>query len=212
MKAKSLTFLLFLVTIYIHAQDVKFGLQTGLVVANSCMTDYPAVQGNEAPRVYYPLISGNLNAYFGYKTKGIFGFSVEPGFIQKGEILEGNKDHNDDDIKMKYNYLQMPILADFFITKDLFVSIGPELAYMVSAKAKSKDHANNIYDWIDNKFEFSGILGVSYTFFKKLDVGLRYNHGITLINEITLTDEEGMITGTIKEYNQYFQLLIRFKV
>ena len=64
----------------------------------------------------------------------------------------------------------------------------------------------------DNKLEISGILGLNYSLFKFLDLGVKYNHGIMHTTSITYTGDSGDEIGESKEYNQYWQFMVRFKI
>ena len=213
MKTKTiwLTFALILFSgLSLKAQDIKFGVLAGLDVAKAHMTNIPDIAKDAT--AYYPMISFNINGYAGYKSAGFWGLSVEPGFIQKGGVVQYDKDSQDDDVRFQLFYAQLPILADFYITDKFFASIGPEFAYLINAKAKSKDHSNDIWSFYDNYFEISGLIGLNYNIIEKVDIGLRYSHGITYTRKITWTDENGKPLGESKEYNQYFQLIVRFKI
>lgn len=190
----------------LSAQDFKFGILTGFDLAKGRLSDSPDF--NDHSLKYDPMSSFNANGYIGYKSGGIWGLSIEPGFIQKG----GVQDISDVNVRFQLNYIQMPVLADVYISDKFFVSIGPELGYMINAKAKSSDYSNDITEIYNKRFEISGIAGVNYSIVKKIDIGLRCSYGLTYISKITITDEFGNQSGEIKEYNQYLQLIIRFKI
>lgn len=193
-----------------NAQDFKFGILSGFNVANAQLTNKPDIEG--VSRIYYPLISITTNGYFSYLSSGVWGLSAEPGFIQKGGKIQNQQDNRDDDIKFKLNYIQLPILADFYLSDKIFLSVGPEFAYLINAKIKTKDFANDITDNYDNHFEISGLIGVNYNILENFDIGLRYNHGLTYTWKVTYTDDAGYEMGEMKEYNQYFQFIVRFKI
>jgi hypothetical protein len=190
----------------INAQDFKFGLVTGFDITDARLSEKLDINGDY--NGYDPMISFNVNGYIGYKSAGFWGLSVEPGFIQKGGI----QTYSDVKVRFQLNYIQMPILADIYISDKLFVSVGPELGYMINAKAKSKDYSNDITDIYDKRFELSGLIGVNYSIIKNVDIGIRYSYGLTYTSKMTLTDEQGNDKGEIKEFNQYLQLILRFKI
>ena len=64
----------------------------------------------------------------------------------------------------------------------------------------------------DRRFELSGFIGINYNVIDNLDIGLRYNHGLTYTSKIIWINELGEETGVSKDYNQYFQLILRFKI
>jgi len=115
-------------------------------------------------------------------------------------------------IDMKLNYLQLPILADFYFTDKFFVSAGPEFAYMISSQKNVPPIATGFIDFTENAFEISGLIGLNYSISKKVDLGLRYNRGLTKISILQWTDGYGPVIGESKVFNQCFQFLIRYKI
>jgi hypothetical protein len=196
--------------ICLNAQSFKYGLLAGLDVTKTYMTNQPDGEDN---KLYDPMTSFNVNGYIGYKSAKFWGISLEPGYIQKGGAQRYDTETKDDDIRLQLNYIQIPILADLYLTDKFFISVGPELAYMISAKAKSMEISNDIRDFYTRNFEVSGLIGLNFNVIKNFDIGIRYNHGITYISEIIYLDEMGDPTETYsKEYNQYIQLVLRFKI
>jgi len=143
------------------------------------------------------MISYNANGHFEFRSTGNWGFSLEPGFIQKG----GLKSYNHD-IRVKRNYIQMPILVDLYILDKLFVSVGPEISYLINPEV------NNTL----NDFELSGLIGINLSITKNADIGIRYNRGLTYIQEIPRIDVHGNTMGVAKEINEYVQFIIRLKL
>jgi hypothetical protein len=109
-------------------------------------------------------------------------------------------------------YFQLPLLVDFYLTDKLFLSVGSEFAYLVSAKGKDDDEKVDFYDYYDKKFEVSGMVAINYTILPKVDIALRYSHGFTKTTDIDFTDNHGVPIGGIKEYNQYLQLMVRARM
>jgi hypothetical protein len=186
----------------LHAQGFKYGLEAGFDVANSHVTGLLS-----SGRMYYPMISYNINGYLGYKINGLIGVSIEPGFIQKGGLEKGNPD-----FRVQNNYIQIPLLIDYFINDKFYLSLGPEFAYLINAKAKSTNKTNDITKYYDRRNELSGLIGINYNIYKGFDIGLRYNHGLTYYSKVDLVNENGDKVGEVKEYNQYFQLILRIKI
>ena len=192
------------------AQDFKFGFLAGLDVANSRLTNIPDTASDS--RAYYPLLSFNVNGYIGYKSASFWGISIEPGFIQKGGVIRYDKDDRDDDVRLVSNYVQIPVLADFYLTEKFYASTGIEFAYMINTKAKSGDLSNDITEFYDNPFEISAAIGINYNIIKGFDTGLRYTHGLTYTQIITFTNASGEPVGEGKVYNQYFQFLVKYHI
>ena len=194
----------------LFAQEFTFGLVGGLDIANSRLTNIPDEIGDY--RLYHPMLSFNANGHIGYKSAGFWGISLEPGYIQKGGVIQYDKDDRNDDVRYQLNYVQIPLLADFYLSDKISISVGPEFAYLINAKVKSNGESRNIPNYYDKNFELSGIVGFNYNLHKYFDIGLRYNHGLTYTGKITWTDKNNDFLGESKEYNQYFQLFFRFKI
>jgi hypothetical protein len=194
----------------LQAQDFKFGLLSGLVVSNAYLTDKIDIYSDY--RVFYPMYSFNVNGYFEYKISKTWGIEAEPGFIRKGGIVRFGVNHYMSVIDMKLNYLQLPVLANFYCANRFFVSIGPEIAYMISREENLPDPASGFKYFKENALEISGMIGLNYSLSKKIDLGLRYNRGFTNISILEWTDGYGPEIGASNVYNQYFQLIFRFNI
>ncbi|MBN1950757.1 MAG: PorT family protein [Bacteroidales bacterium] len=161
---------------------------------------------------YMSMPSFNLNGYLGYRNGRFLGLSMEPGFIRKGAQRNSDYRYNYIDTKYEMNYFHMPVLVDLYLTKRLSVSAGPELGYLFSAYVKTVDGRFDCIQLYTNRFEVSGLFGVQYSLFKWFDVGLRYNRGLMYTSATTQTNDIGDILGEEREYNQYWQLMLRIKI
>jgi hypothetical protein len=186
-----------------YSQDLKFGILAGMDLANIRIINLPDVHGIQIE----PIVTFNINGYIGYKSVGFWGISAEPGFIQKGSLFK----EDDSETGYRNNYIQIPVLLDIRIFKKLFLSIGPELGWLIHSEVGSTACPNCLIALYDKKFELSGLAGISYNIIKYIDIGIRYNHGLTNIFKTSWTDALGNKNVT-KEYNQYFQFLLRFKI
>src|SRR5665811_747062 len=140
------------------------------------------------------MYSFNINGSIEYKISKIWGIEAEPGFIRKGGTVDGiNRYHST--IKMRLNYIQLPILANLYITKKFFVSIGPEFAYMINSQGNLPDNGTGFDDFKENAFEISGLMGLNYSIYKEVDIGFRYNHGLTNISILKWTNGFGPVVG-----------------
>lgn len=205
-----LLILVFNFKIQLKAQNFHFGFQGGMVVANSHLLFEPELERDI--NSYDPIISYDINGSFSFRNKGFWGISTEPGYIQKGELQIYNKDDPHDDVRVQLNYFQIPILWQFYFAKIIFVSLGPEIAYLVNVKAKSESNKVDISKYFEKKFEASGIIGAGVNLINHIDIEFRYNHGITYLRKLPVVDYLGRQQGEVTEYNQYFQLVFRIKI
>lgn len=184
------------------AQEIRYGIVAGVDVAKPIVTSPKNLPTSD---VYDPMLSFNINGHMEIKYSDFWGATLEPGFIQKGGKIKG------EDLRVNLNCLQLPVFADLHLTKKFFVSVGPEFSYLISAKVKAKNMSADATDIYDYRVEISGLIGLNYILSDKFDVGVRYNHGITKTSKTEYTDNNGIPVGEAKEYNQYFQVLLRYK-
>ena len=194
----------------LQAQNIKAGVLSGLVITNARVTNKIEIFNDY--RVFYPMYSFNINGYIEYKISKTLGIAAEPGFIRKGGIVRFGVNHYMSIIKLQLNYIQLPILSNIYCTNKFYVSLGPEFAYLINSKENLPVIATGFNYFKENAFEISGLIGLNYSISKKVDIGLRYNHGFTNISVLKWTDGYGPEIGQSKVYNQYFQFIFRLKI
>ncbi len=149
---------------------------------------------------YDPVISFNINGCLSYKSEGFWGFSVEPGFIQKGEKAIYPEENTLSTYQYTYNYVQIPVLCDLYLTDKLFLSAGPELSYRIKNTG------------IDPVSEYSLLIGLNTNILKNIDLGFRYNYGLTYFKKYLSMSETGEYKGDYEEYFRYLQLFLRYTI
>ncbi|MBK8882141.1 MAG: PorT family protein [Bacteroidales bacterium] len=191
----------------IRAQDFRFGILTGFNITSTYISEYTIDNFKYEGDQLDPMAAFNINGVFEYKSPFFLGFSVEPGFIRKGGL-----NHIDYEGKFQFNYIELPILIDFYISKRLFVSAGPGISYLVKEKYKHKSNSFDI-PVSGNKTEISGLIGINYNIIKNIDIGLRYNQGRASYTKKVLLDSGATLFSVdTKEIHHSFQLLVRFKI
>jgi len=191
--------------ISLNAQNLDLGIKSGFGIANIYITNLPGTDTNSD--LFSPIMSYSLNGTLNYKSKGLWGFSFEPGFIKKGWFSNINE------YKIGLQYFQLPILSDFYLSDKFYLSIGPEINFLLNAKNKSSYGTQKITD-LNNKFEFSGVVSGAYNISNNLDIGIRYSRGLTQISDkvFWVFDESDDDPAELKDYNQYLQFFIKLKI
>ena len=96
-------------------------------------------------------------------------------FSITGGVLYSMQGAKADDETLKLDYINIPILANVYVTKGLAVKLGIQPAFNVNSKEGSAD--------VDAKsFDFSIPVGLSYEF-SNVVLDARYNWGLTKISE-----------------------------
>ncbi|MEQ8581925.1 MAG: porin family protein [Marinoscillum sp.] len=129
------------------------------------------------------------------------GFSMEPGYILKGTQI----DH--DTLDYKFHYLNMPLLLDVYPVKRLKLSLGVEIARLLSAKNHANDSTRqNLLSTYDKRWEASVTAGASLSVSYFMDLGMRYSTALTQVsNQDAIIDRKNL-------FNQYIQLSLLFKI
>ncbi len=124
-------------------------------------------------------------------------FSLQPEILystygSKGkEIMFGGPNIT---TEYKLDYIQIPILAKIYLYKGFSLEIGPSFNFLVNDK---KIRESNTITDIGEKFEFSGILGVSYKLSRGLIGSFRYTNSLTnaLNQDYSETNNYGFLIG-----------------
>ena len=222
LKILILSGLMFLPGLNLKAQKINYGIQAGYVYANA----HVRKDNEHATRIFYPIHSFNINGYIEYRFPGKWGIAAEPGYIRKGSDVDGKKNFLGR-FNLQLNYIQLPILANFYFGDKLFISFGPEFAYLINKDVNipsppppshsiDKEADKMFTPFKDNAFEVSWVIGVNCSITERIDIGLRYNHGITHFSKATWINSRYPMgwgsMGQSKAYNQYVQFIVRYRI
>jgi hypothetical protein len=164
----------------LHAQDnnvnTEFGVKGGLNMSNLYTDD--ADDENV-------LFGFNAGVYATLPVSDFIAIQPELLFTTRGSELEYNNALAQGNVKLKLNYIELPLLVRVNITKNFNVHAGGYASYMVSAKSTGDGdfEFEDQYDTDDfNKFDAGIAAGVGVDF-NPISVGLRYNYGLTTIEK-----------------------------
>lgn len=128
--------------------------------------------------------SYNLSSSIDAKIKsgfngGLFGeYRFNKLFALSPELLFSMQRFKDKgiprEIDRRYSYINLPIMAKFYILKNLSVDVGPQIGYLLSA--------NDVYYHKYNHFDLSIGAGVTYNF-SRFFASVRYNVSVINVNE-----------------------------
>lgn len=190
-------------TVSYSQSNLQYGLSGGVGLSNfnySAFDDLPIFNHD-------PIMSYNINAYFGIRPNEKFGLSFEPGYSRRGGkvgLLPGVIPVS---ANWKMEYVQLPAMLDFYLTDRISVSVGPELSWRVDSNA---DYLGLISDNLDRKFSTGLLAGIHVALHENIDVGLRYHRAFTPVATINLPGIGEIIKPKLSMYNQYFQFVARY--
>jgi|GEM_PF-6788705 len=183
----------------ISAQELKIGFKAGLNVT-SLRNSFDEFNDNK-PRTTF-----SLNSVIELRLPGKIGISIEPGYIQKGGTVRSNIQFNSPEAEVRYDYIQVPTLLNIYLIEKLFLSLGPEFAFLINAKNKL------VQSEALNEFEISASIGINFMVTDKIGIGAKYNRGFSRLYNIGFRDANGNSIGNFEEFNSYAQLAIRYNL
>jgi opacity protein-like surface antigen len=161
-----------LTTLSANAQ-VQFGAKGGLNIAN-LGGDGLSGQGISS------LISFHIGGQVSIPIAGKF--SIQPEALYSGEGAKATGG------KLLFNYLNIPVLAEYNIAKGLNVEAGPQLGFLLSAEAKPTSGASTDLKSDLKSTDFALVLGLNYKFTENIGADARYNIGLSDINATSGTN------------------------
>ena len=82
------------------------------------------------------------------------------------------------DVKLRTDYLNIPVLANFYLTRGMALKAGVQPGFLLAAKAKEGDVKVDVKEMYKT-FDLSIPVGLSYDFKFGLILDARYNIGVT---------------------------------
>ena len=123
------------------------------------------------------------------------------------EVDNTTKEIREVDIKntMEFDYINVPILANYYIIEGLAVKLGIQPGFNIVAKRKRTDGVDKVSENLKNlgvdvrKVDFSIPIGVSYEF-NDFVVDARFNLGLTEVADL------------VKSKNRVFQITFGYQI
>lgn len=104
-------------------------------------------------------------------------------YSQQGAEYE---DSDGFDGRFKLDYLNVPVMAKLNVSDGFFVEAGPQIGFLLSAKDEYDSPTSGEDDIKDliKSTDFGANIGLGYQFDNGLNIGARYNLGLTNINDV----------------------------
>ncbi|MBL4745475.1 MAG: PorT family protein [Flavobacteriaceae bacterium] len=156
------------------------------------------------------LTSFHIGGVVEFKLSDKFSLQPELLFSAQGTKLEESEDVYSYESKIKFNYLNIPVIAKYYVMEGLSLEFGPQLGILLSADVDSTISINGKVDETDKMdvkefiedIDFGVNFGASYQLENNLFFQARYNLG--LVNVSKDSDDAEM-------KNSVFQLSVGYK-
>ena len=155
----------------VNAQEIQFGAKGGLNFAS---------------------ISGDNTGYVDPVTAFNFGLVAEIPISEKfyfqPELMYSGQGYSFNDDTIALNYLNIPLMGKYYLTKGFSLEAGPQIGFLLSAKNDKTDVKDSF-----NTVDFGVNFGLGYKLDNGLNFGARYNLGLSDINNIDNSSNKNRI-------------------
>lgn len=175
-------------TTAVSAQNFSWGPKVGLNVSSMSHTDMNAKVGFTAG------VFGEL------KTNDWFAVSAELLYSRQGETNKWTEDGIKVKDRLKSHYLNVPLLANFYVTENLALKTGVQAGFCLGARSIEKIDGNKEKHGVGDAFHTADIaipVGISYDL-GALVLDARYNFGVS----------HALKNGAGNSRNNVFQLTV----
>lgn len=153
----------------INAQEVKYGIKVG-----GNLTNIRVDAGDVGTVIFKSNVGAQAGAFA--EIKVVEKFAVQP------EVLFSYESSDVSGTDINLSYINIPVMAKYYASEKISLQVGPQIGFLVGAKAKMDGEKEDIKDNIKST-NFGLNFGLGYDFTKKCFVDFRYNAGLTDIAE-----------------------------
>ena len=140
-----------------------------------------------------------------YQMNNWFGLSAAVMYQQ-----QGTKVKDIDDFKWNIDYVNIPLMAKFYVTKGLSLNVGLQPGFMVKSKFKIADADLDVKDAC-NTFDLSVPLSIAYELPMGLAFEARYTYGVTNVGKDAFDSKTSSYDKLYQNKNSVFQITVGYK-
>jgi hypothetical protein len=139
-----------------------------------------------------------------YQLNNWFGLSAAVMYSQQGAKAKNY------DVKLNTEYINIPVMAKFYVTKGLSLNVGLQPGFMTKAKAKGDGRTIDVKSNC-NKVDFSIPMSIAYEFENGLSFEARYATGLTNVGKDAFDSTSSSWDKTFQNKNEVFMLTVGYK-
>jgi opacity protein-like surface antigen len=151
---------------FANAQETKFGAKAGLNMSN--------VTGDN---------SGENKMKIGFQVGAFANIGVSEKFAVQPELLFSTQGTKYTGGSTELNYLNIPIMAQYKVADKFSLEAGPQIGFLMSAKAKADGGGSADIKEFLNSTDFGIGVGAGYDVAENINLGLRYTIGVSNLNK-----------------------------
>lgn len=164
----------------LSSQEVTFGVKAGV--------NFASLSGDD---------SDGLDSKTSFHIGGVAVIGISEKFAVQPELVysaQGAKESFEGiDIDYNIDYINLPVLAKFYVAEGFSIEAGPQVGFLMSAKVEAEGESVDLKDDLKG-IDFSGAIGVGYKMDSGLNFAARYNLGLANIADF---DGEGDLKNNV---------------
>ncbi|KQB44240.1 OMP b-brl 2 multi-domain protein [Flavobacterium daejeonense] len=166
---------------FANAQQVNYGVKVG-----GNLTNLRVDAGDVGTVVFKSNVGFQGGAFAEIKVADKFAVQPEALFSYESSEISG-ADFN-------LSYINVPVMAKYYASEKISLQVGPQIGFLVGAKAKMDGEKEDIKDDLATT-NFGLNFGLGYNFTEKVAVDFRYNVGLTDIAEDSFEGGKMKLSG-----------------
>lgn len=175
--------------------SVKFGLNLADMITDESKLSPRSTFQLGVESVYM------LNEKWGFQTEVLYS---RQGNVRRGRTDDGVKFDN----SLLLDYINIPLLVNYYIKDGFYVNVGPQIGFLVRAEQEDTILFDSSRESVKRKYnnlDFSGVFSLGYHTDWGFNVGLRYQRGL-----INVLEEDLGYTNSQKHSVYQMYLGVRF--
>jgi hypothetical protein len=157
------------------AQHVEYGIKGGVNFAN--LKDDAA--------------DNSADSKTGFHVGGLAHIHLTRAFAIQPEIVYSTQGAEYSTGKLKLNYINVPVLAQYMFGNGFRIQTGPQLGILTTSEFKSGHTETDVDNY--RKVDFGWTLGASYLTDMGIGIDGRYNFGLTDVTKSNTTDYQNRV-------------------
>ncbi|NNK17678.1 MAG: PorT family protein [Maribacter sp.] len=154
---------------YVSAQEIDFGAKAGVNFATITGDDLDSFSSRTAFHLGFVAEIGITET-----------FSFQPELLYSAQGADYSEDGFEGSVKV--DYLNLPLMAKFYVAEGFSLEAGPQVGFLLSAK-DAYDGGEDDWSDITKGIDFGLNFGIGYKLQSGLNFGARYNLGLSDLND-----------------------------
>ena len=155
---------------FINAQETKFGAKAGLNLSNLTGD----AEGNSMK------VGFQVGGFAEIKISEKFAIQPELVYSAQGAKFEEEFFGETFEFDLNLGYINVPVLAKYYVAEKFSLEAGPQVGFLISAKAKGEGESEDVKEDF-NSLDFGFNLGAGYDVSENINLSLRYTAGLSNI-------------------------------